>query len=134
MFFFKNRNISKFFDVKLDRFFLKMSDPNEKRHSTAAELGIDVLYFKNRRNQASRLNVGNIDAFTFRSLFKLSGFQPSISRASLVGKCCNSRGACKSCHTTYHKFIVLYSVHDYNLKNTNTNSKYSIDGQVNAKR
>ena len=49
-----NTNLSKFSEVKLERFALKISDPIEKTLSTAAELGMLVLYFKNTSIQACR--------------------------------------------------------------------------------
>ena len=44
--FFRNRNCSKFSNFKLERFFLNISEAVENSLSTAAELGIGVLYFK----------------------------------------------------------------------------------------
>jgi len=46
LFFFRNRNSSKLSDFKLERFFLNISEAVENNLSTAAELGIGVLYFR----------------------------------------------------------------------------------------
>jgi len=44
--FFRNGNNLKFSDFKLQRFFLIISEAVENSLSTAAELGIGVLYFR----------------------------------------------------------------------------------------
>jgi len=57
--FFRNRNSSKFSDFKLERFFLNISEAVENNLSTAAELGIGVLYFSKSFIHSLRCVDGN---------------------------------------------------------------------------
>ena len=57
--FFRNRNSSKFSDFKLERFFLDISEAVENSLSTAAELGIGVLYFRKSSIHTLRCVDGN---------------------------------------------------------------------------